>query len=430
MSVLKIVGGTPLRGEIEVSGSKNAALAILASVPLVDGHITLTNVPDISDVHIKLELLRHFGIKASYEDGTVEIDTRGLRGLNANLPDEEVRKIRTGFYMLGPLLVRLGDVTLPAPGGCSIGDRKVDYHVKGLKGFGAEIEQEPNAFVGKAENLKGADILLDSPSAGATQHLMATATLVSGCTIIRNASIEPEVVTLAQFLQKAGARIEGEGTNTITITGVKSLGSCEFPVPADRIQAGTYLIAAAATGGDIRVNGILPENQTALITKLSEAGFFTEEGPDWVRVAGQNRGTSIKLTTNPYPGFPTDLQQPMAALLTLCDGTSYITETIYEDRKGHVAELRRMGAEIEVSSKLFVIEGTDKLVGAEVRASDLRGGAALVIAALAAEGESAIRNVHYIDRGYERLEETIRSLGGNIERVADDRSKSREFERD
>ncbi len=419
MSVLKVIGGKPLRGTVSVGGSKNAALAILASVPVVTGEIKLTNVPDISDVHIKLSLLQQFGIKAEFDNGTVHIDTREIRPLSQDLSDEDVRKIRTGFYMLGPLVARLGKVVLPGPGGCSIGNRPVDYHIKGLERLGATVKENPREYVAEAKNLQGGEIYLDSPSAGATQHLMATACLVPGCTIIQNASMEPEVVTLASFLRSAGAKIEGEGTNTITITGVSELHSCEARVPHDRIQAGTYLIAAAATRGDITVTGILPVEQTALVNKLIEAGFNVEEGSESVRVWGDVRSEEIKVTTMPYPGFPTDLQQPMTALLTLGKGVSQIKETIYESRVGHLEELRHMGARITLEGRTSLIIGVEGLTGADVRASDLRGGAALVIAALAAQGESTIRNVHYIDRGYQDLENNIRALGGQIERVPD-----------
>ena len=417
MSVLRIQGGQRLVGELEVSGSKNAALAILSSVPLVDGQLVLHNVPDIADIHIKIELMRGFGITAEFRENSLFLDTTQLH--NNYVPSEElVRKIRTGFYMLGPLLARLGHAKLPMPGGCKIGARPVDFHIKGLQGLGASIETVGGHYVAEVAKLVGTEIYLDSPSAGATQHLMATATLGEGITTIKNASIEPEVVSLAEFLLAAGARIEGFGTSTITIEGVRRLGSVTFNVPADRIQAGTYLLAGAITMGDVKVNGILPENQTALVNKLRESGVHAEEGHDWVRVWATERWNGIRVKTMPYPGFPTDIQQPMAALLCLANGSSVIEEMIYESRIGHIQELSRMGANIRAEGRNANITGVEQLMGAVVEASDLRAGAALCLAALAAKGESTIKNVHFIDRGYQNLEANLTKLGGLIERVA------------
>ncbi|MBA4292322.1 UDP-N-acetylglucosamine 1-carboxyvinyltransferase [bacterium] len=418
MNVLRIEGGRPLRGSVDIAGSKNAALAILASVPLVDGTVVLTNVPEISDIHIKLNLLRRLGVESEFREGTLFIDTKGLKA--AELPEEEVRKIRTGFYMLGPLLMRLGSISLPMPGGCKIGARPVDFHLKGLRALGATIETLSGNYVANSTGVEGTEIYLDAPSAGATQHLLATATLVPGHTVIQNASIEPEVVSLAGFLQSAGAKIEGAGTSTITVTGVEKLTDCRYSVPADRMQAGTYLLAAAITGGDITARGILPEEQTALVNKLREAGFFAEEGNDWVRVWAEGRGRGIRVKTMPYPGFPTDIQQPMAAVLALADGPSSIEETIYESRIGHISELERMGANVRVEGRSTLIEGVKQLQGAVVEASDLRAGAALCLAAFAASGETVIRNVIYIDRGYQDLEKNFTQLGGKIERLSEE----------
>ncbi|MDI9639685.1 UDP-N-acetylglucosamine 1-carboxyvinyltransferase [Kamptonema cortianum] len=422
MSVLKVVGGKPLVGEIDISGSKNAALAILASVPLVDGVVVLKNVPDISDVRTKLELMRGYGISAEKQGEDLILDATQLK---AHEPAEElVRRIRTGFYMLGPVLARLGHATLPMPGGCKIGARPVDFHLKGLHALGANIETLGGSYVARTSGLIGSEIYLDAPSAGATQHLMATATLADGCTVIQNASIEPEVVTLAGFLNACGALIEGAGTSTITITGVSKLTSGQFRVPADRIQAGTYLLAAAATRGDVTVRGILPENQIALINKMREAGIHAEEGSDYVRVWADSRPRGIRVKTMPYPGFPTDIQQPMSAFLALASGPSVIEETIYESRIGHVQELNRMGAKMRVEGRSTYIEGVNGLVGATVEASDLRAGAALCVAALAAEGTTYIKNVHFIDRGYQNLEALVGSLGGDMVRIHDEEPTS------
>ncbi len=415
MHVLRITGKNRLHGEVEVPGSKNAALAILSSVPLTKGQIVLHNVPEISDVQIKLALLEDFGAKVDWREGTVFIDCSGFK---YHEPDEtRVRPIRTSFYLLGPLLARLGRAFLPMPGGCLIGARPVDFHLKGLELLGAKVEMVNGCYTASTEGLHGAEIYFDFPSAGATQHLMATSTLAKGVTTIHNAAMEPEVVSLAQFLNSMGARIEGAGTSTITVTGVEELGDCTFNVPADRVQAGTYLLAAAMTKGDVTVRGILPEHQTATVNKLREAGAEVSEGPDWVRVACDKRLKGFKVKTMPYPGFPTDMQQPMAAVLTIARGNSVVEETIYESRIGHVPELNRMGAKIRVEGRSTLIEGVATLTGAVVHASDLRAGAALCLAALSAEGETFIKNVHYIDRGYDHLEARITALGGEIERL-------------
>ncbi len=419
MNVLRIQGGTPLTGSLEISGSKNAALAILSAIPLASGTVVLHNVPDISDVAIKAELLRGFGAVIEMSGNTMTIDASGIGHWE---PDEGMmRKIRTGFYLLGPLLARMGHAKLPMPGGCKIGARPVDFHLKGLAALGAKVELVGGSYVADATGMKGAEIYLDAPSAGATQHLIATAAMVEGCTTIQNASSEPEVVTLAEFLNAMGARIEGYGTSTITIMGVSRLEGCEFRVPADRLQAGTYLLAGAITQGDVTVTNILPVNQTALINKLKEAGIHADEGPDWVRVWADSRPKGIRVKTMPYPGFPTDMQQPMAALLALATGSSVVEETIYESRTGHVQELNRMGANMRIEGPSTVIDGVESLNGAVVEASDLRAGAALCLAALAARGETVIKNVHFIDRGYERLEENLTAIGATIERVPESR---------
>lgn len=416
MSSLLIQGGQRLEGEVDVAGSKNTALAIMSAVVLAEGKTVLHNVPDVSDTRIKARLIEKFGAKAEWDGNTLSFDCCDLRLGDAD--EETVRSIRTSFYLLGPLLARLGRVTLPAPGGCKIGARPVDYHIKGLRALGAKIELEGGIYTAEADRLTGAEIYFDFPSAGATQHLMTAAVLAEGITVIKNVALEPEVTSLADFLNRMGARIEGAGTSTITIVGVKKLNACEFRIPADRLQAGTYMMAGAITRGDVRVNGILPETQTAVVNKLREAGADVEEGEDWLRVAADKRPKGIRVMTMPYPGFPTDMQQPMAALLTLAKGTSLIEETVYESRIGHVPELNRMGAKISlVDGKNALIEGVRSLHGAQVEASDLRAGAALVLAGLAAEGETVVRNVHFIDRGYQQLEETLRSLGADIRRV-------------
>jgi UDP-N-acetylglucosamine 1-carboxyvinyltransferase len=416
MSILTISGGRPLSGELEVPGSKNAALALLSAVLLAEGTTVLHNVPYLSDTRIKASLLECFGAKVAWREGSLFIDCSNVR--LGDCDEETVRSIRTSFYVLGPLLARVGKAVLPAPGGCKIGARPVDFHLKGLALLGADVELQSGSYIAKTTGLQGAEIYLDFPSAGATQHLLSAAVLAKGVTVIQNAAIEPEVTTLAAFLNRMGARIEGAGTSTITVLGVDKLQPCEFRVPHDRLQAGTYLLAGAITGGDVTVRGIMPDNQTALVNKLKEAGAVLNEGPDWIRVSAPKRLRGIRIKTMPYPGFPTDMQQPMAALLTLAEGTSVVEETIYESRIGHIQELNRMGAKIRLEGRSSVIQGVDRLRGATVEASDLRAGAALCLAGLAAEGETIVKNVHFIDRGYESIEQTLSSLGARIERVA------------
>lgn len=416
MHVLKIRGGRALSGSLSVPGSKNAALAILSAVPMASGPVVLHNVPDVRDVAIKLRLLGEYGVTSEWREGSLFLDPTGV---HHHEPDEDsVRPIRTGFYLLGPLLARVGRAVMPAPGGCKIGARPVDFHLKGLAALGARIELASGAYIAEAPNLVGTEIYLDFPSAGATQHLMATAALAQGVTTIQNAAMEPEITTLAEFLNRMGARVEGAGSSMVTITGVERLEGCEFRVPEDRLQAGTFLLAGAITGGDLTVKGFWPEPQAALVNKLREAGIEVDENADWVRVRSNGRPQGVRIKTMPYPGFPTDMQQPMAALLAVAEGNSVIEETIYESRIGHVPELVRMGADMRVQGRSTVINGVPELTGAVVEASDLRAGAALVLAGLAAAGETVVKNIHFIDRGYENLEQSLRSVGADIERTA------------
>jgi UDP-N-acetylglucosamine 1-carboxyvinyltransferase len=415
MNAFEITGGQRLVGEVDVAGSKNSALAIMSAVVLAQGTSVLHNVPNISDTRIKAKLLEQFGAKVRWREGSLFIDCSNIT--TGDVDEEMVRSIRTSFFLLGPLVARIGSVTLPAPGGCKIGARPVDFHLAGLAKLGAEVTLDSGVYHARADRLQGAEIYLDFPSAGATQHLMTAAVLAEGTTIIQNAAAEPEVVALADFLNRMGARIEGHGTSMITILGVQTLNPCEFWVPSDRMQAGTYLLAAAVTRGDITVRGIMPEHQTALVNKLRETGADVVEGADWIRVSATSRLHAIKVKTMPYPGFPTDIQQPMAGLLTLAKGTSVVEETIYESRIGHVQELNRMGASIRLEGRSAIIQGVEELHGATVEASDLRAGAALVLAGLAAKGETVVKNVHFIDRGYDSFEKTLQMLGAKIRRV-------------
>ncbi len=417
MNSLVIRGGRKLSGEIEVSGSKNIALAILSAVVLAEEPVTLLNVPKISDTEIKGQLLEVFGAKVTWEGSTMHVDCSNL---NAGHADEEmVRSIRTSFYMVGPLLARIGNLEMPAPGGCMIGARPVDLHLKGLHALGATIELDGGVYKASAKNLVGTEVYLDKPSAGATQHVMSTAALAKGTTIITNAAMEPEIIALAEFLNCIGAKVEGAGTSSITIHGKPTLSGGEYRIPADRIQAGTFLLAGAITGGTVRVNKIIPEDQTAVVNKLREAGAEVKIGSDWVSVGAPTRLEAVNITTMPHPGFPTDMQQPMAATLCVANGTSIVDETIYESRTGHISELSRMGAKIRQDGSSAVIQGVTELRGATVYASDLRAGAALCLAGLVAHGETIVKNIHFIDRGYERIEDTLKSLGADISRVLD-----------
>lgn len=417
MSLYRIRGGRELHGSVRVHGSKNAALAILSGVLLCEEPVTLRGLPAVSDVETKLQILEQFGaVVDRWDDGeTVTIDCSELREVE---PDPNmVRNIRTSFYVLGPILARLGSARIPQPGGCKIGARPLDFHLKGLSQFGADVRLNGGFYEAKAENLVGAEVYLDFPSAGASQHLMAAATLADGQTVIKNAAMEPEVTALADFLNRMGARVEGAGTSTITISGVTKLRGGEYVIPADRLQAGTYLLAGAATFGDVTVEGVLPEHQAPVISKLKEMGVTVDEGPDWIRVVGNRYMQAISVKTMPYPGFPTDIQQPMAALLSIAHGVSTLEETIYESRIGHIDELNRMGAKIRQEGRTSIITGVDHLQGAVVEATDLRAGAALVVAGLSAIGETYVKNIVYIDRGYQKFEESLRSLGADIERM-------------
>ena len=415
MSELILSGGRPLRGTVEIAGSKNAGLAILSAVVMCEGETILHNVPRVSDTETKIRLLRAFGARVEWRGGALCIDCTEIL---KNTPDEEVvRSIRTSFFMLGPLLARLGHIEMAAPGGCQIGARPVDFHLKGLATLGADIRYEGGVYYAKAERLTGGEIYFDVPSAGATQHLMTTAVYAAGSTTIKNAAQEPEVVALAGFLNRMGARIQGAGTQTITIEGVQRLTPCEYTVPADRMQAGTYMMAGAITHGDVTVAGVLPDDLTPVVNKLREAGAEVTEGNDWVRVQAPHRLKGIRVKTMPHPGFPTDMQQPMAALLSLAEGTSVIEETLYEGRFGHVRELARMGADVQSEGRLTVMQGVDHLHGATVEATDLRAGAALILAGLAAEGETTVRNMKFVDRGYQDLEANLTALGARVHRL-------------
>ncbi len=417
MERLIIEGGQTLKGSVRISGAKNSALALIAGTLLGEGITTLTNVPNLLDVRVIAEVLGHLGANAKLsEDGTLVVDATNVH--NHVAPYDLVTKMRASFFVLGPILARLGKAKIPLPGGCAIGSRPVDLHLKGLRALGATVQIEHGFVEATAEKLYGANIYLDYPSVGATENIMMAATLADGITVIENCAQEPEILDLAEMLNAMGADVRGAGTETITIHGVENLGGCDHRVIPDRIEAGTFMMAAAITRGELRLEGVRLDHMQAIVSKLTEAGVLIQpDGPDSVIVKGHEDLRPVDVRTMPYPGFPTDLQAPMMALLATIPGTSMITETVFENRFLHVDELLRMGANIKTEGNAAVILGNRRLSGAPVRATDLRAGAALIIAALTSEGESQISGLHHIDRGYEDIVAKFRGGGAKVTRV-------------
>jgi UDP-N-acetylglucosamine 1-carboxyvinyltransferase len=421
-SILQIWGRASLKGHVKISGAKNSALAIMAGALLCPEDCRLRNVPSLVDIARMSQILSALDVKLNRSGDTLDIDARHIGQSKA--PYELVSQLRASFFVIGPMLARLGVARVPLPGGCAIGARPVDLHVRGLRAMGAEVHIEHgtvHAYVnGSSRKLKGAKIYLDYPSVGATETLMMAATLAEGETTIENAAQEPEVADLANFCKAMGAKIRGAGTNTIIISGVPSLHSVDYSIIPDRIEAGTFLIAGAITHSEIALSPVVPDHLTAVIAKLREIGAeVIAEGPNRLRlVPDRLRATDIE--TLPYPGFPTDMQAPFMALLTLSEGDSVITETVFENRLRHVAELNRMGADIRVKGNNAIVRGVSMLSGVPVVATDLRASASLVLAALAAEGKTTIQGLHHLDRGYENLEEKLRQLGAKLQRVQED----------
>lgn len=412
-----IVGGYRLKGTIRVSGSKNASLPILAATILSTGKSLLFEVPGLRDVSVMKDVLICLGAKIRCEKSCVEVDTSDIQSVEVS--EELMRRMRASNLVLGALLGRFGRARLSYPGGCQIGTRPMNLHLKGLSAMGAVITEKFGYITAEAGRLCGADIHLDLPSVGATENIMMAAVLAEGVTIIRNAAKEPEITDLQNFLNGIGGCVRGAGTDTIKIEGVrhKDLHPAEYSVIPDRIEAGTHIVAAAITGGDVVVTNVIPEHLEPLLAKLREAGVVLEVGDDWVRVHGVEHLKAVDIKTMPYPGFPTDMQPQLISLLCFAEGTSVITETIFENRFKHIGELRRMGAEIKVEGQTAIVKGVGRLSGAVVEASDLRAGAALVLAALAAENGTVLEKVSHIDRGYERLEAKYNALGARIIRV-------------
>ncbi|SHF42432.1 UDP-N-acetylglucosamine 1-carboxyvinyltransferase [Desulforamulus putei] len=415
MEKFVIVGGNRLKGTIKANGSKNASLPILAATLLSGGVCKIHQVPRLKDVFVMQELLNYLGAKTTFEGNTMTVDCTHVQP--QEISEDLMRKMRASNLVLGPLLGRFGNVKISYPGGCNIGSRPMNLHFKGLSALGAKISEKFGYISAEASQLTGAVIHFDVPSVGATENLMMAGVLAQGTTIIRNAAKEPEIVDLQNFLNAMGARIVGAGTDVIRIEGVKELGSVTHTVIPDRIEAGTHMIAGAITQGDVTVANVIPEHLDPVIYKLREVGVAVEVGDDWVRVQGTGQLKAADIKTMPYPGFPTDMQPQMMALLTVAEGTSVITETIFENRFKHVPEFRRMGADIYLEGHTAVVKGVKRLTGACVEASDLRAGAALILAALAGEDGTVLSNIEHIDRGYERIEKKYNALGARIIRV-------------
>ncbi|MBQ6796310.1 MAG: UDP-N-acetylglucosamine 1-carboxyvinyltransferase [Clostridia bacterium] len=416
METLRVRGGNPLHGEIQTNGAKNAAVAIIPAALLVDGVCRIENVPDIRDVGVILEMLSYLGAKVTrIDNNTIEIDSSCVSTFKA--PYDLASRMRASYYLLGALLGRFGKAEVALPGGCNFGERPIDLHVKGFKALGATVDIIRGQVEAKAEELKGANVYLDKVSVGATMNIILAATLARGRTVIENAAKEPHIVDLANFLNAMGARIRGAGTDVIRIDGVAKLGGGSYAIIPDQIEAGTFMIMAAAAGGDVLVKNIIPKHMASLVSKLEEMGVEIEEYDDAIRVRRTKPLLPCDVRTMPYPGFPTDLQPQIVALLTLAEGTSMVTEDVWDNRFQYVGELKRLGADISVQGKTAIIEGGAPLHGAPVRATDLRAGAALIIAGLASDGITTINDPVYIDRGYENIEGRLTKIGAEIERV-------------
>ncbi|MCX6829810.1 MAG: UDP-N-acetylglucosamine 1-carboxyvinyltransferase [candidate division Zixibacteria bacterium] len=413
-----IAGGKKLSGTVKTDGSKNAGLPIIAGTILIGkGETTLENIPPLRDIFTIKKVLEHLGAIVNYDPKVMRMKIDSSHINENTAPYELMRQMRASFLVLGPLLGRLGEARVSLPGGCSLGARPVDYHINGFRNLGAEILEEAGYVIAKAKPLKGATIHFDRPSHTGTENIMFGATLAKGTTRIVNAACDPEVADVAEFLNAAGAKIHGAGTSTITIEGVKNLNPVKYKVSGDRLVAGTYMCAAAITGGSVEIAGINPSHLTMVSRKLYEMGCNITEGKSNVKISAPKRLKPIKVVTFPFPGFPTDLQACIMALATVADGTSSIKETVFEDRFGHTMELRRLGADVTVTSDEAIVRGVEKLQGAAVMASDIRAGAGLVLACLAAQGQSEVLRVYHIDRGYYQLEEKLSSLGADIKRA-------------
>ncbi len=416
MDKLSITGGFPLHGEVRVSGAKNAALPILCAAILTPEPLVLKNVPKLNDVHTMRSLLAQMGVRSEAEDDALTLSAADIDWPLA--PYEMVKTMRASILALGPLLARCGEARVSLPGGCAIGLRPVDQHIKGLQAMGAEIDLDHGYIEAKAKRLSGAHFVFDMVTVTGTENLMMAATLASGRTVLDNAAREPEVVDLADCLNAMGAVISGAGTDRIVIEGVSRLSGATHAIMPDRIETGTFLVAAAATGGDVALTGTRPDTLDAVLDKLAEAGVAATIDGSTIRIKRNGRLKSVSMRTAPYPGFPTDMQAQLMALMTVADDAAMITETIFENRMMHVQELKRLGAAIEVEGNTAIVRGAQKLTAANVMATDLRASAGLVIAGLIAEGETVIDRIYHLDRGYERIEDKLSALGARICRVS------------
>ena len=415
-----IKGGNPLYGEVEIGGAKNAALAILAAAIMTDEPVTIDNLPNVRDINVLLQAIEEIGAHVERVDiHKVKINGSFIRGVNVD--NEFIRRIRASYYLIGALLGKYKHAEVALPGGCDIGSRPIDLHMKGFRSMGADIDIAHGLVIARAKELKGTHIYMDKVSVGATINIMMAAAMADGKTVIENAAKEPHVVDVANFLNSMGANIRGAGTDVIRIVGVEKLHATEYSVIPDQIEAGTFMFAVAATGGNVLVKDVIPKHLEATTAKLLEVGCQVEEFDDSVRVISDGHLKHTQVTTLPYPGFPTDMQPQMAVLLGIAEGTSTVTESIFENRFKYVDELTRMGADIKVESNIAIISGVKRYTGARVNAPDLRAGAALVIAGLAADGITVVDDIYYIQRGYEALEEKLTKIGAKIARVEDEK---------
>ncbi len=415
-----IKGGNPLYGEVEIGGAKNAALAILAAAIMTDETVTIDNLPNVRDINVLLQAIEEIGAHVERVDiHKVKINGSFIRGVNVD--NEFIRRIRASYYLIGALLGKYKHAEVALPGGCDIGSRPIDLHMKGFRSMGADIDIAHGLVIARAKELKGTHIYMDKVSVGATINIMMAAAMADGKTVIENAAKEPHVVDVANFLNSMGANIRGAGTDVIRIVGVEKLHATEYSVIPDQIEAGTFMFAVAAAGGNVLVKNVIPKHLEATTAKLLEVGCQVEEFDDSVRVISDGHLRHTQVSTLPYPGFPTDMQPQMAVLLGIAEGTSTVTESIFENRFKYVDELTRMGADIKVESNIAIISGVKRYTGARVNAPDLRAGAALVIAGLAAEGITVVDDIYYIQRGYEALEEKLTKIGAKIARVEDEK---------
>lgn len=415
-----IKGGNPLYGEVEIGGAKNAALAILAAAIMTDETVTIDNLPNVRDINVLLQAIEEIGAHVERVDiHKVKINGSFIRGVNVD--NEFIRRIRASYYLIGALLGKYKHAEVALPGGCDIGSRPIDLHMKGFRSMGADIDIAHGLVIARAKELKGTHIYMDKVSVGATINIMMAAAMADGKTVIENAAKEPHVVDVANFLNSMGANIRGAGTDVIRIVGVEKLHATEYSVIPDQIEAGTFMFAVAAAGGNVLVKNVIPKHLEATTAKLLEVGCQVEEFDDSVRVISDGHLKHTQVTTLPYPGFPTDMQPQMAVLLGIAEGTSTVTESIFENRFKYVDELTRMGADIKVESNIAIISGVKRYTGARVNAPDLRAGAALVIAGLVAEGITVVDDIYYIQRGYEALEEKLTKIGAKIARVEDEK---------